>query len=441
MFKVGLYEREITPLFGNNLSGYFNARPVSGVKDKTYAKAAVIESNGKKMAMLAIDACDIGEKLISAIRARVCENSDIDGDFLTVSATHSHTASPGEIDTPKSTEKADGFYLEWLAMAAADTLLCANQRLREAKIKFTKTEISGTTFVRNYLMKDGSCRTNPGVLNPDIERSLGTPDHTASVFFFESLDGEPLGMSYSFANHQDSVDGTEVSADWSGVVSRKMKEKFGMDFISIFFIGTAGDVNQTDVNNSEVGYAPEHLYKKLGSAVFDGIERALPSLVEICGDISAANLTKTYRTRFMTKEEAAREQAVLDSVSLPEDIKLDAGSPPELFKACMARRALMHNKNATPTRTVRFQVLKLADILIFALPGEVYTEFGKKIRAAFPENECFFACLSNNGWSYMPTPDRYLPGLYESLFGSAKFYPEDTENIFDTFIELGKKLI
>ena len=43
MFKIGLYEREITPLFGNNLCGYFNARPVSGVKDKTYAKAVVLK--------------------------------------------------------------------------------------------------------------------------------------------------------------------------------------------------------------------------------------------------------------------------------------------------------------------------------------------------------------------------------------------------------------
>ena len=41
----------------------------------------------------------------------------------------------------------------------------------------------------------------------------------------------------------------------------------------------------------------------------------------------------------------------------------------------------------------------------------------------------------------MPTKDRYLPGLYESLFGSAQFYPEDAEAIFDKFIELGKKLI
>ena len=38
MYKIGLYEREITPLFGNSIDGYFNLRLVDGVKEKTYAK-------------------------------------------------------------------------------------------------------------------------------------------------------------------------------------------------------------------------------------------------------------------------------------------------------------------------------------------------------------------------------------------------------------------
>ena len=40
----------------------------------------------------------------------------------------------------------------------------------------------------------------------------------------------------------------------------------------------------------------------------------------------------------------------------------------------------------------------------------------------------------------MPAKECYLPQLYESLYASALFYPEDTENIFDSFIELGKTL-
>ncbi len=441
MFKIGLYEREITPLFGNNLCGYFNARPVSGVKDKTYAKAVVFENGEKLSAMLSVDACELSGAIISEIRERVAKFAPIPDENLLISATHSHTAAPGAIDPPASTKEIDEFYLKWLAMACADTVVCAYQRLEEATVKFTEAKIEGSTFVRNYLLKDGSSRTNPGVNNPNILRSLGEPDYTAPVFCFESSCGKKLGMIYSFGNHQDSVDGCEVSADWSGVVSKKMKETFGSEFISIFFLGTAGDVNQVDVHNTAPDYKPESCYKTLGENAYSAIMSALKNLKDIKGDISVINDYVSYETRVMTAEEEKAQKAILESVSLPEEVKLDACSPPEWFNACMAKRAVLNNKNAKHFREVRFQVFKIADVLIFALPGEVYTEYGKRIRAAFPENKCFFACLANNDWSYMPTKDRYLPGLYESLFGSAKFYPEDTEAIFDKFIELGQELI
>ena len=440
MFKVGLYEREITPPFGANLCGYFNARPVSGVKDRTYARGAVIECAKTKIALISVEACEISAAIIDEIKSRISSLSDIEYGNILVAATHSHTAAPGEIDPPKETEKTDKLYLSWLALVAADTVLCANARLRESVIKFTEAEVTGTTFVRNYLMKDGSKRTNPGVGNPDIVSSLGTPDNTAPVLIIEDTDGRARGMIYSFANHQDSVDGDEVSADWSGVVSSGMKKRYGEDFVSIFFIGTAGDVNQVDVNNTDPCYRPECLYRELGEAFLEAVLPSLDKGREVSEGISLIRDTAEYKTRVMTKDEEKKQREILAATPIPEGMKLDAASPKELFFACMAKRAIIHNETANEYTRVNFQIIKLGEILIFALPGEVFTEYGKRIRAAFPHHSCFFACLANNGWSYMPTKDRYAEGLYESLFGSAKFYPEDTERIFDRFIELGKKL-
>ena len=441
MYKVGLYEREITPLFGNNLCGYFNPRPVSGVKDKTYAKAIVISDGDKIFAMLAIDSCELGKCTIEKIKSRVTSLSDISGDDILVSSTHSHTAAPGSINPPKETAEIDAFYLDWLALSAADAILCAYAKMEEATIKYTEARIEGTTFVRNYLMRDGSARTNPGVNNPDIVRALDTPDTTAPVLIFEDKNGKALGAIYSFANHQDSVDGTEVSADWSGVVAKRMKEKYGMDFVTIFFLGTAGNINQTDVHSKDPSYTPESCYKELGEAAFAAIEKSLAELREVSGGISVVNSEKVYKTRIMTPEELAEQEKILEKTPIPENMKLDASSPKELFFACMAERAITHTKTAPREITVKFQIIKLSSILIFALPGEVYSQFGRRIKEAFPNHKCFFACLANNDWSYMPTKESYLPGLYESLYGSAKFYPGDTEDIFDSFIELGKSLI
>ena len=441
MYKIGLYEREITPLFGNSLCGYFNVRLVDGVKEKTYAKAVVIEKDDETVAMLAIDACESDSAIIAAIRERVKKFIDIKEENIMISATHSHTAGPGTIDNVGVDAELDNFYLEWLVKVCADTIVLAYQRRTEAKIKFTTTKITGTTFVRNYRMKNGAVRTNPGIGNPDIIEPHGEVDYDAPMFFFEGPNGENLGLMYSFGNHQDSVDGTQVSGDWSSVVSRRMKEKFGMDFISIFFYGTAGNINQVDVKNKDADYNPLSNYHYfLGNTAADALIEAFASLKEIDGKISVITDTKLYENRVMSFEEIAEQEKIFNSVTLPEDMKLDAASPKEFFDACMARRALNHTYSSPKYYPVKFQIIKIADVMIFALPGEVFTQYGLKIKKAFPNNTCFFACLANNKWSYMPAPDCYFPELYESLFGSAQFWPEDTADIFDHFIELGKKL-
>ena len=440
MYKVGLYEREITPLFGNSLSGYFNLRLVDGVKDKTYAKAVVIEKGEDLIAMLAVDACWVSDELCARVLKKVNQYFPIKKTNLLISATHSHTAGPGDMNELGSDKKMDGLYLEWLYNACADTVICAYQRRENAKLKFAMAEINGISFCRNYLLKNGVSRTNPGVGNPDIVKPIGENDPFCPIIFVENEAGKNLGLLYSFANHQDSVDGTEASGDWASIVSYRMKEKFGSDFISVMFYGTAGNINQVDVHNTDKDYNPASCHHYLGNAVADGIIKVLPDLKEFDGNISIAYDVKFYENRVPTEEEIKVQQDIFNSVELPENAKLDASSPKELFDACMAQRALNYTFNATKYYQIKMQVIKLADIMIFALPGEVFSQFGAKIKKAFPNNTCFFACLANNKWSYMPAKDCYLPQLYESLYGSAHFYPEDVEDIFDSFIELGKTL-
>lgn len=441
MFKVGLYEREITPLFGNSIRGYFNLRLVNGVKEKTYAKCAVINNGTELVAMLAIDATGVSDKLCESVYKKVSKYIDIKRSNLMISATHSHTAGPINTETRGADAQLDGLYLEWLYNACADTVVCAYQRMTDAKIRFSMAEINGVSFCRNYLLKSGESRTNPGIGNPDIIKPIGDNDPYAPIMFIESANGENLGLLYSFANHQDSVDGTEISGDWSSIVSFRMKEKFGADFISIMFYGTAGNINQVDVNNLDKDYDPPHSHHYLGNKMADGILKALEDFEYLDQDIKVVFTKKIYNSRVPDVQEITRQQKILDSVEIPEDMKLDAGSPKELFDACMARSALDFSLKITKYYEVKMQIIKLGKVLIFALPGEVFSQFGERIKKAFIDYKCFFACLSNNKNGYMPTKECYLPGLYESLYGSAHFEPDGVENIFDTYIELAKQLV
>jgi len=217
-----------------------------------------------------------------------------------------------------------------------------------------------------------------------------------------------------------------------------MKEKYGSDFICIMFYGTAGNINQVDVFNTEEGYDPAHDCYHLGCVVYDGLIKVIDDAKMLDGDINVVYNTKIYPLRVPTVEEIQEKQEIVDRVTLPEDLKLDAGSPKELFDACMAKNCIDFSLSAKKYYEVKMQIISIDNLMIFALPGEVFTQYGKKIKKAFSDKKCFFACLSNNRPGYMPAKDCYLPGLYESLYSAAPFYPEDTENIFDCFIELGK---
>jgi len=439
MYKIGLYEREITPLFGNSIWGYFNLRLVDGVKEKTYAKAVVIEKGETIFAMVSVDACAVGDELIATVRERVNKYTGIKKENVTVAATHSHTAGPCIKDEEGADNKLDALYIDWLAAAVADTVVLAYQRRENMNIKLSVAEVEGISFVRNYLLKNGVVRTNPGVGNPDIIKPYGEKDNDAPVLLFINEKGEKVGMMYSFALHQDSVDGTEVSGDWSCIVSKLMKEKFGAEFISVFFYGTAGNINQVDVNSTDPNYNM-YDYKRYGKVVFDAIIKSLDSASALDGDISVICDTNVYSMRVPDEKEISEQEEIFNSVVLPEGCKLDACSPKAYFDACMAKRALKHTFTVNSYYEVKFSIVKIGKVMIFALPGEVFSQYGAMIKKAFPNNVCLFACLANNKWSYMPTKDCYLPQLYESLYGSALFYPDDTEDIFKHFIELGKKL-
>lgn len=438
MFKVGMYEKEITPFLGCSIRGYYNLRCVSNVKDKTYAKAVAIQKGDDTIILVAVDAACFNTDFYDAVRERASKLTGVSKDNIMVTVTHSHTGGPSYVGQFEgANDDLDKTYLDWLINAVSDVAALALMRVVDAKIKVSTCEVKGISYIRNYLLKNGVVRTNPGRLNPDIVEPYGEPDYTVPVLIFEDMNGRNLGLTYSFACHQDCVDGTEISGDYSCVVAKKMKEKFGQDFISMYFSGTAGNMNHFNVKSEKD--APDH-YVMMGNKVFDEIVSVLDKAKEITGDIGVVTDTKIFRTRVPEQDEVEQNKIEMSKVEIPYGVKLDAGAPVELFNALTARSAYRFAMNATKYFTVYQQVFRIGEVILFAFAGEVFTQFGKRIREALSDKTCFFITLANQATFYIPPKDCYLPHLYESKYASAKLYPEDSEALMDSYIDLAKKL-
>ena len=76
--RCGFYETEITPPLGTTIFGYYARRVNVGVSSKLYAKACVLEQDGKHCAMLVLDTLAVPASFPAFIRQYVHEKTGID---------------------------------------------------------------------------------------------------------------------------------------------------------------------------------------------------------------------------------------------------------------------------------------------------------------------------------------------------------------------------
>lgn len=90
--KIGFAKTEITPPMGTELGGYAGYRPCAGVHDPLWCKAVVLEQDGVRVALLAMDLLSVDESLSEAI-SKALESLEIR--HVLVAAIHSHAAPCG----------------------------------------------------------------------------------------------------------------------------------------------------------------------------------------------------------------------------------------------------------------------------------------------------------------------------------------------------------
>src|SRR5205085_4400131 len=118
----------------------------------------------------------------------------------------------------------------------------ATKSVKEIKLGAGAREETRLAFNRRFHMKDGTVRFNPGRRNPDIVRPAGPIDPAVSVLLFaDAARGQSFASLTNFAMHLDTIGGTEYAADYPYYIERRLREKLGGDFVSIFGTGTCGD--------------------------------------------------------------------------------------------------------------------------------------------------------------------------------------------------------
>lgn len=424
--RAAFYECDITPPLGGYMWGHYRDVRAYDVYDRLYAKALVVEDCGEVAAFVVVDTCALPEEMHEIVTKRIQEYTGIAPERVCIASNHSHSGA--SVGTDPATESyADPTYKDVFYRLTADAVTLAYKRLEEVEMKFGQTEVFGISFNRDFLREDGRYVTH-GRGKPGIVRALDGMDPELPVLMFEK-DGKPVGAIINFACHQDCLGNMRsgYSGDYSCILAKRLKEKYGNDFVSLFLLGTCGDINH--VNPNETGEIPPLWYQHMGNVLADAVIKTAETAVPVAGGVKV--LSKTIEIpRRLADPEVVRKTVVK---------WLSEGT------SFMRARNLLHyeaSNQKTSTELV-IQGIQIGDICLTTLPGEVYTAIGQGIKKASPFERNIVVENCNKYCGYIPTKEAFAEcsDLYESsLCFHSCLIPEAGEILQKEALDILKKL-
>lgn len=410
--RAGAARMVMTPPLGCHLQGYYEDRVADDIRDDLYAKALVLESGEGALAIVVCDLIGLPQEDCDAAKARVEEWTGIPRSNVLIAATHTHFApctDPVGYDVPR--EEA---YMEALPDRVASSVRLAQNRLRAALVGHASGQCPGEVFNRRYIMADGSIITNPG-RRPDVVKPAGPVDPEVGVLVFLDEQRDPIALLANYALHYVGPGPTgheTISADYFGAFDRAVQRLASREFVGIMLNGCCGDVNNIDV----FGPAREHPYSHyqvdrvanvVAAAAYEawnGIHRYEPSAT-----LRAANDALILRRPEVTEEEVALARARLAQPDSQQQARQATSADPAWLKATR----VVELSQIPHERVAPVQAMRVGEVGVAALPGEIFVEIGMAIKQGSPFARTLVGELANGTVGYVPSDAAFAQGSYE----------------------------
>ena len=434
-FLVGFGEVDITPKESVPLLGYGTStdRWSDGVLSNLYAHClAVRDEDGNTALMISVDgAATPGDKAAPMVQAK----TGVPLSNIIISASHQHStpdyaASAGEAAARYYTQVTEGI------VGAAENAI---KDLAPAEMYIASTETKNLTFVRNYILSDGTFygdnygTMGPGVTIVDHESEA---DNTLQLLKFVRTGDKKNIVVANFQGHPhignryDTAVGlanrSKVHADAVGVFRDELSAK--LDCNVMYFSGAGGNLNMFSRIIKENKYTTMESH---GKKLADYAYKAEDSYVKVnTGKVQGLTVTKTYNTdksqehlypravEFMkiwnSQGQSAAQAALKD---FPE------------FHSVYHGKYVVVKHELPATRDMNIYAISFGDVGFTGAPCEMFDENGEQIKSGSPFKMTIVSTMANGADGYVPSQrgftnggystdiTRYGPGTGEQLAG------------------------
>ena len=415
---IGTAKIDISPTeYPVRRNGGFIEAVADHTQDPLHVRCLVLEqaddskARPTRIAIAVVDSCMIDVQLCDKIKQLASADSGIPSNRILISATHTHSA-PSVMDFCLGS-RADPKYPQSFAPKVAAAIIQASQSMQAAKVGWGVADAGAFNRTRRWVTRPDKrladpfgqlsvrAMMHPGYQNPDYLGPSGPRDPWLSIVSFRSIEGMPLAVlaNYSmhyFAGHRG------LSADYFGRYAGQLESQLApndKDFLAIMSQGTSGDTWWGDYRRAERRHWTIDEYTDgLVAATMDAYRE-----IEYEADVPVrmAERRITLQRRLPDPSRVAWANNLLQQMKdrRPEN-------RPEVY----AEQAIFLRDN--PNATVVLQAIRIGQLGITAMPNEVYSITGLKLKAFSPLPTTFNIELANGASGYIPPTEQHALGGY-----------------------------
>lgn len=409
---VGFHCMTVRPPMGINVPGYFSPRYSDGFLTDLHLRAVALVCGDHKAIIFSCEAVGIRTGAFNQIKKKIAKRCDMDENAVYINCIHSHTSYRITVPGAEGNDEEDHIFKMHLQQQFTDCAQFAFEDLKPSIVKVANGEAKGVGFIRRYRMKDGSCKTNPGIGNPDIVSFEGEQDHSLQLIRFVREGGKEIVMA-AFSTHADVIGGTKYCADWPGYLVQNINGAFGGEVEAMTILKCEGDSNH--VNAFLPAGTPRKgvdIAKRMARILAGEALKIYDSAVEIpCNKIA-----------FFTKDLKIGKNAYdPDSVPVAEAVRkiyLEKGnSAPELKQYPMGvpeALRIIANLSRPEFFDIRMHALQIGNLAFVGIPGEPFTSIGRTITQKSKMDMTIVTACTNGHEGYFPDHPAFAEDGYES---------------------------
>ncbi len=442
-FKAGAATSNISPWMGLSIAGHMQDRVVKHIHDELHVRSLVLDDGTTRLAFAVVDSCMVPKEIFDAAKRMVEEATGLPAEHMLMSATHTHEApcSTSVFQTDPSKE-----YQQFLTMRIADAVQRAINNLAPARIGYGVGQLPDEIFNRRWRMKPGTIgpdpfgnddeqvKMNPPRGSADLVEPAGPTDPAISFLAVQSTDGTPIALLANYSLHYIGGEGPgHSSADYFGMFAGRIQQLLGADrqdppFVGIMTNGTSGDINNINFRVPGERQGAYEQMRKVANKAAGEVFRAYQDVkFQDWAQLAAAQQQIELGVRKPDDAELARAKEIIAQAAGPEMKTL-----PEIY----ARETVLLD-DYPDTVPVILQAFRIGDVVISAIPCEVFVEIGLHLKEKNPLPNSFTIELANGYNGYLPTTEQHGWGGYETWRARSSYLEvEADQKIVATVLKL-----